>query len=522
MSTFRPDEVAVESPRSEEAGLGAVLFRYRAGFFAAGIVIVLGIFYLLRSRVLFLPDGYIFLSYAENIAARFSWAINPPDVSFATSSPLWTVLCAICAALVQKAHLVLTVQVMGLLLFAGLMVALDDILMRFSVPANHRLLAVGAFSAIAFNGFYYAISAMETPLFMLLYVLLCRFAVDSTRSPNPVVVGVLVGLLFLTRVEGILAFPAFCAARLTQGASFRRLSGELVKAGLVFAVVIAPWQFVLFAKTGGLLPTSGAGRLYLYLPSVIATSMADYLASSHLARLAYIPRIIYGNFVAHPVVLAACLMPLIALAGVYLFALRLRISRDRLALIAFMAVFGTLNLMIYVLFQPLIFQRYLVVALPSLVVALALLPGGGNVVRPSRLTPVVGLIATACVLVATHSIGARYFDVPTGRDERVIGLFQKLDASTNGNCRLAAEPLGIAAFFTRCYIIDLGGLINPDIWPLFLRGTSPEGELDYARAHGASHIYWNERHPEIEKDADLAFGSSGPEVIYRLHQDRRP
>ena len=29
-------------------------------------------------------------------------------------------------------------------------------------------------------------------------------------------------------------------------------------------------------------------------------------------------------------------------------------------------------------------------------------------------------------------------------------------------CRLAAEPLGYAGYFTPCYVIDLGGLLDPE------------------------------------------------------------
>ncbi|SFI08589.1 hypothetical protein [Bradyrhizobium sp. Gha] len=497
-------------------GAGGVFDRRRAGFFGAAIVIVLGALYLARSRVFFLADGYIFLAYARNIADHFSWAINPPELTFATSSPLWTVLCAICAALIPKSYLPLAVQGLGMALFAGVMMALDSLFRRFAVPAGRSVLAIGIFAGIAFNGFYYAISAMETPLFMLLFIIFCL--VISERSVSLIAVGVVAGLLFLTRVEGVLVLPAYCVARLTLRISLRQLVGELVVIGAIFAVVIAPWQVFLFVKTGGALPTSGAGRLYLYLPTVIGTSVAEYLATPYPARLGYIPKIIYGNFVEHPVVLASCLLPLVALIGVYFAALRSRISASTMSLVSFLVTFCSLNLAIYVLFQPLIFQRYLIVALPSFIVAATVVLSERMPHSNERAWPILGVGVSLFVLVVTHLAGVRYFDVPTTRDERVVGLFRALDEQTNGNCRLAAEPLGISAYFTHCYIIDLGGLINPDIWPLLIRGPDAKSELEYARAHGATHIYWNEKHPEVVSEVEQAAGSSGPEVIYRLRK----
>src|SRR5262249_48306434 len=152
-----------------------------------------------RSPVLYLADGYIFLAYARNISQNFSWSINPPETTFATSSALWTAMCALCAALVPANTFVLTIQLAGLALFIGVMLLMDVILLRLQVHPTRRLIAVGSFAAFAFNGFFYTISAMETPLFMVIFLLICLLLCDPRRQASPAIVGVLAGLLFLTR-----------------------------------------------------------------------------------------------------------------------------------------------------------------------------------------------------------------------------------------------------------------------------------------------------------------------------------
>ena len=105
--------------------------------------------------------------------------------------------------------------------------------------------------------------------------------------------------------------------------------------------------------------------------------------------------------------------------------------------------------------------------------------------------------AGVLALVAVNWFGLRYFDVPTRQATQIINLFERVDASLgNAPCRLAAEPLGMAAYFTRCYIVDLGGLINPDLWPYWIHAG--RRQLDRATAQYA-----------IDRHADLIYSPDG-------------
>jgi len=67
---------------------------------------------------------------------------------------------------------------------------------------------------------------------------------------------------------------------------------------------------------------------------------------------------------------------------------------------------------------------------------------------------------------------------------------QWLKANTAPAARLALEPIGAVGYHSERYIVDLGGLITTDVWPVIRNGAGfdPTEMLEYLRARRADYL----------------------------------
>jgi hypothetical protein len=476
-----------------------VFDNYNSSAPAVAFTLATGLFYISRSPVLFLPDGYIYLTYAERIAGGLGWGINPHETTFATTSPLWTALCALIRVITPAAiDLVRPVQFVGLALFIATIVVMDSTLRRAGVAFVVRLTVLSVFAIVPFNGLFYSIGGMETPLFLFLFFSFVRVVVGGTTSPgSAVLLGILSALLYLTRIEGVLCLAALaiilaCRSELPK----RAVAQSLFVASIVFLAIIAPWQLFSYLSAGVVVPTSGKGRLYCYFYDTIRSiELAQYLSLSVLQRAGYIGEIFRTRFIEHPVVLLFAFIPAAFTVGSWVTVRLTRTSLPPAAAIAlpFLAIYAMLNFALYFAFQPYIFQRYLAASYPSAFMAFAIVAGPLIARIAATISPTlraVAILAGVGFFVVNNAVAVRYFDYPTKRDAELIALLQRVKPVMTPECRLAAEPLGIAAYFTNCRIIDLGGLINPDFWDVCIatpHRQRPAADIRYAVAKSANY-----------------------------------
>jgi hypothetical protein len=437
---------------------------------------VIGAFYIIKfPRLLFLGDGWIFLQYARNLALGNGWSLNSGEVSFGATSPAWVVLLA-GVYRISPGHFETLSGLLGLVFFS-LAILLMFRALRFAMVDTFSPWAAVSVTAVAlvpFSGLFYAISAMETGLYLALFTAaVCMIQRRASGFVPDLLFGTLSGLLFLTRPEGIVCAALYLAVDWPRPQRFLRTLA--VAGGLL--IVIAPWELFMFLNSGHFLPTSGNGRLYGYINIVYPTlTLNEYLDLSFVGRLWLIPTVIRTQFFQHPVMLVFCLLPFLLVCGVFGAEMTAR-RPQRLSL--FLMGYCGLTLAAYIMFQPLLFQRYFVTFLPSAVITLA-----PFLSAPRRR---VGIVPAAAVglCIAALNVGAfRYYRDHAELDAETIRLVRAV-RSEGAPCRLAAEPLGYAAYFTSCYVIDLGGLINPDIWEYWKQGKD---SLQYALDQRANFV----------------------------------
>lgn len=258
-----------------------------------------------------MDDAYIHFVYARNLAEHGKLMFNGPgEKGVGTSSPLWTLLLAGGHAAGIPLHLLAKALGIGALILTGFALYL---LLR---PLWGTVAALGGALAAVLSGptVWFSLSGMETTLFLALGLL----ALLAYRSGRYVWMGILLGLLTLTRPEGLALALAIAVVDLWH---HRRIPRSLVLAGLLCALIAAPWFVYVYLRTGYLLPTSGMskhftaaigarvvaeqnpflGRLISFTPLMYLGLWAGYLAEFVLGGMTLPPpRLPIGALAGNP------------------------------------------------------------------------------------------------------------------------------------------------------------------------------------------------------------------------------
>lgn len=207
--------------------------------------------YLYPSPVEFpMDDAYIHMVYAQNLVDKGSLMFNDPEEKgVGTTSASWVLLLAAGYRLGISLHVVL--KILGVASLIGLGVGLYLLLVRYwaAVPA----LIATLFVILSGHMLWFALSGMETILFLTIGV----FALLFYRNERWIWLGIFLGLLTLTRPEGILLAVSIGLVDIWRR---KALAKGLVMAGIVVFLMCAPWYGYILARTGNLLPTSGIGK----------------------------------------------------------------------------------------------------------------------------------------------------------------------------------------------------------------------------------------------------------------------
>ncbi|HEX6902214.1 MAG TPA: hypothetical protein VF789_21030 [Thermoanaerobaculia bacterium] len=156
-------------------------------------------------------DSYIFLRYAENLAAGQGPVFNPGERVEGYTSPLWVLVLAGAKALGMD--LVPASQALGACFGLATLLLLAILGRRWLPPEQAALAAVPALFLLTNPSFlYWTWSGMDTALFTFLF--LATFAAFAGRAASPgnmAGAGACFALAVLCRPDGIVLLPVLCA-----------------------------------------------------------------------------------------------------------------------------------------------------------------------------------------------------------------------------------------------------------------------------------------------------------------------
>lgn len=394
-------------------------------------------------------DTYIHLVYARNLAEHGELSFNRGEPSYGATSPLWVGL----LALVHLAggNGLLWCRILSIL-FGFLSIALVWSTIR---RLGGSAAAAGAGAAVTAADAWlvrWSATGMETSFAVFMTLLFLRLAIDLLEDERR---GALLGgclfLAVLARPETLLLAPLTAAALLFAG-TWRRPGRWAWLA--VFALLYGGWLLLIHAHTG------------TYLPLTAGAKQGHPVFSTAILGRFVVPARILGATGALSWI-ALCLLAADGIRRRNLLArFRPATGEGRSAVILMFFWIVALP-SVYVLFDFHVLSRYLLPVSP-VVVALAatgiarIVDGAGRRVRRAAL-----LLAAAAVLQNV----VFYFLVvagPTrafsrGLEETIAGAGRWLAANSEPGSVVAAPDIGAVGWYSGRRVLDLGGLVSPEI-----------------------------------------------------------
>ena len=419
-----------------------------------------------------LDDAWIHQVYARSLAQTGRWAYAPGVSSAGSTAPLWSLWLALGYLLgapfrwwayASGAACLVWLGQSGMALWRALW---PDRAAQAWLPG---LVLVSSWPLVWAAG-----SGMETLLFAALGLTLCTHVMRRAPSPTAaalLVAGFLGGLLVLTRPDGLILL-LLVGLFILQGTA--ALPARLRRLGLFLfasALPLLPYFALNYLASGHIWPNTFYAKQAEYA-ALLAAPLPERLAHLLYFSLGGPPQGWQGISAAHWLLLPGLL------AAVWR-ALRRDWAERRLhALLPLLWAAG--HIFLYAWRLPVTFQhgRYLLAALPIWVVFglagwLLLLPQSDPAerrwgsLRPAWLASrAAAAILMVMLLFFLPAGGQQYRTDVAFIEGEMVAAARWLQANTPPQALIAAHDIGAIGYFAQRPLLDLAGLISPEIIPL--------------------------------------------------------
>lgn len=405
-----------------------------------------------------LDDAWIHQTYARNLALQGEFAFNPGQVSAGSTSPLWTALLALGYYFRGNVPYAWTF-LLGILSLLGLAAAGQAIFDR-ETGQKTSIPWAGIFLAGEWHLLWASVSGMETAL-MGCFVLLSIYLFGRlTRRLE--LAGLVVGLAVWVRPDGLtLLGPALFVLLLGSGDWKLKLKAVLrLAAG--FGVFFIPYLLFNWRVQGS------------FWPNTFYAKQAEYESMQQVNLL-----LRFWNEVKLPMIGGGALL----LPGfLYITGWSLK---ERRWLNVGMALFFLGYAAIYAWRLPVVYQygRYLMPVMPvyfvsGLVGTTFLL----NKIKLMRLGWVLSRVligGVVAVWLMFAGIGAaRYAQDVAIIDTEMVQTAHWVASHTQPGALVAAHDIGALGYFGDRKLLDLAGLISPEVIPFIRNEAKMESFLD--------------------------------------------
>lgn len=442
-----------------------------------------------------LDDSWIHQTYARNLVSNGEWAFFPGQPSGGSTAPLWAVLIAL-GNIVRLGPFLWTIT-LGWALLWGLSIISIQFLARL-VPAHKNLsIWAGILIIIEWHLVWAAVSGMETLLFalfvMAIFGLLMDFQEEAsqTRMRLWFLLGILVGASAWVRPEGItmLGFVGLSIFLINVKVRYKIKTTYIV--GIGFLLTFGPYLLFNQLIVGD------------WWPNTFYAKQAEYA----ILRNAPIWLRYIGQFNLLLVGVGALLLP--GFAKYIYDSITTRNWRTLLPALWVMAHLG-----LYALRLPVTYQhgRYIMPAMPIyFILGLAgmaswLQSSSINIGR--RVVSRAWLLSIGLVALSFWWLGATAYarDVTVINSEMVITANWIVE-NTSSDDVIAAHDIGVLGYFTDRTIVDMAGLISPDVIS-FIRDESKLAA--YLNAKGVKYLVtFPSFYPEMVLGRKVIFQTDG-------------
>jgi hypothetical protein len=471
-----------------------------------------------------LDDAWIHQTYARNLAATGQWAFAPGQASAGSTSPLWSLLLGLgyWLGLPYQAW-TFALGILALALTGWTVARLG----RALFPAEPWVGPLAGLLCVwEWHLVWAAVSGMETIWFIWLSVLLVEYQISNIKRQTSSVetptsdlqlptsnirlptsnlhldiwylrfgiLGFLGGLLVLTRPEGLVLVGL---VGLATGWDLRRVPFRLLRAwaalALGVALLLVPYLIFHYSLTGLPFPNTFYAKQQEY-----RAVLALYPVWQRWLMVAAVT-LTGGQVLLLPGFLVAI--------GRSAINLKSQISNSQLLL----AAWWLAHLTLYALRLPVTYQhgRYQMPVIPFFI--LLGLGGTAYLLRPAaqallpRVVSRATLLATTAVSVAFLGLGARAYaaDVAFIQGE-MVATAHWLEEHTSPDSLIAVHDIGAVGYFTPRPLLDLAGLVTPEVIPFIADETRL---IEFMQERGAEYAVffpdWSDAYQRMARDPRL-------------------
>lgn len=392
-----------------------------------------------------LDDAWIHLTYARNFIEHGEWAFRLGESSAGSTSPLWTALVSI-GYLLRLAPYAWTFF-LGWVILSLMGLRAENVARRIVTSYRSSVPWVGLFIVLAWHLTWSATSGMETLLHGLLILEVLGLLMEKSRQY--LTLGLLAGLSVWVRPDGLTMMGPILLVAFLQEKTFKARGSALVKVLIGFGILFVFYLLFNLALSG------------TPMPSTFYAKQAEYgeywLSQSFSKRLMdYLLPMIASPFV-------------VLLPGLFLWIKNVIRERNWGALAGLIWFLGYVG--IYFMRLP-AYQhgRYILPAFPVLYLwgMIGMLGYVVSARANQRITSLWG--ASLMVLViAFQWIAARQNAQDVILIEtQMVRTAQWMNENLPVNAVLAVHDIGAIGYFTSNPIVDLAGLVTPEVIP-FIR-----------------------------------------------------
>ena len=427
---------------------------YKRGIICYPILaaISLGIYLLVSSftyRIGFpLDDAWIHQTYARNLAERWEWSFVPGQVSAGSTAPLWSGLLAV-GYFVNLDYLFWTFLVgWGLITIIAIM---GSNIFGLLIPERKQwALWAGIFLIFEWHLVWASGSGMETLMFILFILITLMWLLAGWK--RWIALGALIGLSVWVRPDGITLIGPALMVILLDKYTWKQKTISATNLFIGFTLLFS--LYVIFNR----------GMAGAWWPNTFYAKQAEYaieLNDPLLRRL-----------------LEQAVLPLVG-AGIvllpgFVYYLRVAIAKRNWAALSG-AIWAIGYLLVYALRLPVTYQhgRYVIPMMPVYYLwgfaglVLWIQPHTQHSIR--RVVSRAWVLSFVIVLVVFWIIGARAYtrDVAVIESE-MVDTAHWIAENTKPDDLIAAHDIGALGYFGGRDILDLAGLVSPEVIP-FIR-----------------------------------------------------
>ena len=463
-------------------------------FIIAFAVLFASIWYLYPEPSEFpMDDTYIHFVYSQNLIDYGELMfVSPDEDGVGTTSLLWVLLLATGYSLGLTLHL--TAKLLGI---ASLITVGIQIYLLLKPKFDTRIsLLCALFIVLSGNVLWFALSGMETVLFLALGLL----ALIVYRNRKWSWLGIVLGLMILTRPEALVLASVIILVELIRR---KRVHSGIVRTAIFMIVLAAPWFGYLYIRTGHILPTSAIGK---QLSSIVGI---QYVIEKNvgLAWIARFPALVcMGAWISFLIEFAlggislpppeinvfnsaggvhyaisfwallgisTVVIPLLWIAIKHISNLRFWqnwINDDEFQPLFILIPWCVLHNIAYLVFLPIPGTASRYGAINHVLLWLALIISLFHLTQQKW----VRVYRTLWLLMITSANLVYWNAVYDANIEHLtkvrIPSANYLQNNISEEDLCAANDIGVLSFYGKRPILDLGGLVNPDIPVIFLQG----------------------------------------------------